>query len=105
MEQEAGECLKTHICVSRLERAKRGEKLWVGGTISYTRIRELVKRDMGYDSDQFGLHSFRAGGATAAANARVPDRLFKRHGRWRSETAKDGYIEDSEKEMLIWDYE
>ena len=22
----------------------------------------------------------------------VPDRLFKRHGRWRSDLAKDGYV-------------
>jgi len=41
---------------------------------------------------EFGL---RAGGVTAAANAGVPDRVFKKHGRWRSESAKDGYIEDS----------
>ena len=41
------------------------------------------------------MHSFKAGGATAAANAGVPDRLFKRHGRWRSEVAKDGYVKDS----------
>ena len=34
-------------------------------------------------------------GATAAANAGVPDRLFKRHGRWASESAKDGYVQDS----------
>ena len=38
--------------------------------------------------------SLRSGGATAAANAGVHDRLFKRHGRWRSETAKDGYVKD-----------
>ena len=44
---------------------------------------------------QFGMHSLRAGGATAAANAGVPDRLFKRHGRWRSESAKDCYVKDS----------
>ena len=25
----------------------------------------------------------------------VPDRLFKRHGRWASESAKDGYVQDS----------
>ena len=37
----------------------------------------------------------RSGGATAAANAKVPDRLFKRHGRWCSESAKDGYVKDS----------
>ena len=51
--------------------------------------------ELGYDSRHFGLHSLRAGGVTAAANAGVPDRLFKRHGRWISESAKDGYVEDS----------
>ena len=50
---------------------------------------------LGYDPDEFGLHSLRAGGATAAANNGVPDRLFKRHGRWKSDGAKDGYVEDS----------
>ena len=50
---------------------------------------------LGMDPLQFGMHSLRAGGATAAANAGVPDRLFKRHGRWRSESAKDGYVKDS----------
>ena len=47
---------------------------------------------LGYDAKQFGLRSLRSGGAKAAANAGVPDRLFKCHGRWRSETAKDGYV-------------
>ena len=55
---------------------------------------------VGLDTKQFGLHSLRAGGATAAANAGVPDRLFKRHGRWRSENAKDGYVKDSVAERL-----
>ena len=66
-------------------------------TCSYTRMRELVRdklSSLGYDASQYGLHSFRAGCATAAANSGVPDRLFKRHGRWRSENAKDGYIKD-----------
>ena len=49
----------------------------------------------------FGLHSLRAGGATAAANAGIPDRLFKRHGRWRSETAKDGYVKDNVDSLLL----
>ena len=30
-----------------------------------------------------------------AANAGVPDRAFKRHGRWKSENAKDGYVKDT----------
>ena len=61
-------------------------------------MRELfmVKlKELGFDASKFGMHSLRSGGASAAANAGVPDRLFKRHGRWRSETAKDGYIKDS----------
>ena len=29
---------------------------------------------------------------TAVANAKVTDKCFKRHGQWRSENAKDGYI-------------
>ena len=43
----------------------------------------------------FGKHSLRSGGATATANAGAPDRLFKRHSRWASESAKDGYVQDS----------
>ena len=42
----------------------------------------------------FSWHSFRHGGASAAASKGVPDRLLKRHGRWRSDSAKDGYIHD-----------
>ena len=55
---------------------------------------------MGWDPSQFGMHSLRAGGATAAGNGGVPDRLFKRHDRWRSETAKDGYVKDSVENRL-----
>jgi pyocin large subunit-like protein len=41
----------------------------------------------------------RSGGASQAANNNVIDRLFKAHGRWRSENAKDGYVKDS---LLSW---
>ena len=77
---------------------KSGERLRSQGSLSYTRLRELFLgklSQLGFDPKQFGLHSLRSGGASAAANAGVPDRLFKRHGRWRSESAKDGYIKDS----------
>ena len=60
------------------------------------------------DISRYGLHGLRAGGASAAANHGVPDRLFKRHGRWRSENAKDGYVRDELNERLkvsqVWDY-
>ena len=61
-------------------------------------MRELLLEKLahvGLDPKSYELHSLRSGGATAAANAGVPDRLFKRHGRWRSENAKDGYVKDS----------
>ena len=51
--------------------------------ISYTRAQEVVLdafSQLGFPSRLFGLHSLRSGGATAAANAGVNDRLFKRHG-------------------------
>ena len=50
---------------------------------------------LGLDRTKFGLHSLRAGGVTAAANHGVCDRLFKKHGRWKSETAKDGYVSEN----------
>ena len=71
--------------------------------MSYTRIREIVLQafaGLGYPKHLFGLHSLRAGGASAAANAGVSDRLFKRHGRWRTDRAKDGYIKDSLESLL-----
>ena len=65
--------------------------------LSYTRCREcLISRLRPIVGNlDIGLHSLRAGGATAAANAQVNERCWKRHGRWRSESAKDGYIADS----------
>jgi hypothetical protein len=44
------------------------------------------------DPKLYGTHSDRRGGATGAAATDVPDRLFKQHGHWRSERAKDLYV-------------
>ena len=30
----------------------------------------------------------------AAASSGVPDQLYKRHGRWKFENTKDGYVGD-----------
>jgi len=71
--------------------------------ISYGRARELILdklASLGLNKKSFGWHSCRAGGASAAANAGIRDRLFKRHGRWKSETAKDGYIKDDINALL-----
>jgi hypothetical protein len=47
-----------------------------------------------------GLHSCRIGGATAAANGHVEDRLFQQHGRWRSTEAMRGYVRPSLVDLL-----
>ena len=72
-----------------------GMRLRPSGGLSYTRVRELVLEmlsGVGLEKSKYGLHSLRAGGARAAANAGVADRWFKGHGHWNSENAKDGYV-------------
>ena len=53
-----------------------------------------------WHTEQFGLHSLRAGGASAAENAGISDHWFKWHGRWLSENAKDGYVKDKLEDRL-----
>jgi len=86
-----------------IQNTKHDETLRESGHISYTGLKDLFKRKMsklGFEAAEFGLHSLRLGGATVAANAGVPDRLFKRHGRWQSKNAKDGYVKDSVENRL-----
>ena len=86
-----------------LIKTKAGSRLRESGSISYTRGRELVLEmlgDIGLDRKKVGLRSFSPRGSSAAANAGIPDRMFKRHGRWKSENAKDGYIKDTLKERF-----
>ena len=48
-----------------------------------------------------GLHSLRVGGASAAVNANVNERCWKRQGRWKPDSAKDGYVADSLESRFI----
>jgi hypothetical protein len=48
----------------------------------------------------FGLHSLRSAGATAEAAAGFEDRLFKKHGRWKTDRDKDGYAKENIVERL-----
>ena len=72
-----------------------------GDHISYGRAREILLENLskiGLDSSKFGMHSMRSGGASQAANCGfVCDRLFKKHGRWKSDSAKDGYVKEKDK--------
>ena len=66
--------------------------------LSYSNATEVFRKRFGEflpNIGQFGLHSFRSGGASEAARRGVGDRCFKRHSRWRSVSAKDRYVSDS----------
>ena len=73
-------------------------------THSYTRARVIIREalsSIGINMNNYGLHSLRSGGTSAAYKGGVPDRLFKVHGRWKSENAKYGYVcEDLDKTIV-----
>ena len=73
------------------------------GVLQYSRARELLRDVLirvGLDPTKYGLHSLRSGGTTAAAAAKVPHRLLKRHGGWHSE-AISCYIQESLDNLLL----
>ena len=84
----------SHYIFRPLSKCRAGYKIVsVNKPISYSRIRGYFKRsfkDIGLDVSQFGTHSLKAGGASAAANAGI--QLFQRHGRWKTVSAKNGYV-------------
>ena len=93
---------KSEVFIFRaITSGKNNESQWLRRTsrpISYTTIKDAILASLtsiGLDARRFGMHSLRAGGATSAANQGVTDRLFKVHGRWRSENSKDHYVKDS----------
>ena len=96
-----------HIAGSKLFRRVQNTKQGVrlrDQPMSYTRAKELLKRELkreGLDASQFGIHSLRSGGASAAAALGIPDRLFQRHGGWRSEKARNNYVEESLDSLLL----
>ena len=66
--------------------------------ISYSTFREGLKSDLTgivEDPTIYSSHSLRSGGATKAANSGVNERMIQRHGRWRSVSSKNMYIDDS----------
>ena len=64
-------------------KTKKGEKLRESGRISYSCLRDQFRKkltELGFPAEEFGLHSQRSGGASATANAKVPDRLLRGMG-------------------------
>ena len=84
--------------------SKQGFKLNLDKPISYTTVRNVLLTDLkniGLYKTQFGLHSLRSRGATAAAHFVINDRLFQKHGRWKSENVKNGYVQRNNLRALL----
>ena len=89
--------------IPSLNKKKNGHVASKSRGISYTRAYEIFKEHIkakNLDPSLYGLHSFRSGGASKAANNGISDRLISKHGRWSTETARDGYIKDSNENRL-----
>ena len=73
------------------------------GKISYTSCREILKnalKQLGFNPDDYGLHSLRSGEITSVVRNScycnsVSERLLKLHGRWKTDATKDMYVEES----------
>ena len=93
------------VFIRGISHSKNGYRLRsVNKPISYATAKEKVitaLMDIGLNSKDYGLHSHRPGGATAAANLGINDRLFKKHGRWKSEMVKDGYVHENLDSLLL----
>ena len=66
-------------------------------------MKGVFRRDLqslGVEPSKFGLHSLRSGGATMVANSGVNDRVFQQNGHWKSEQAKDTYVDDNLEQRL-----
>ena len=82
----------------------KGHFLRPGTKLSYTRAREVILlklKAIGLDTAKLGLHSFRIGGASAAINNDLPHRMVKKHGRWKTDKAKDLYCREDINHQLM----
>lgn len=109
IEQEKCKCTSVisewkHFFIFRLIFRSKGicKLIYKNKKVSYCAARNnilsLIKSVVG--NVNIGLHSLRAGEANVAANSSLDERCLKRHGRWKSESAKDGYIVDSVEKRL-----
>ena len=89
--------------IPRIFKCKKGHKVSKSLGLSYTRAREIFHEFLKPFKEagvRYGLHGLRSGGASEAANNGISDRLISKHGRWKSQNARNGYIKDSMKTKL-----
>ena len=84
--------------IPRLLATKGGHVAHKSHGISYTTAYEQFTafiQPVTENGERFTPHSLRSGGASQAAASGVEERLISKHGRWKSDQARNGYIEDT----------
>ncbi|VDI65147.1 Hypothetical predicted protein [Mytilus galloprovincialis] len=96
------EYMSIFLSHSKTDQYRQGNEILISKGSSQACPLLMYKRYLGLssldvDSDHFVFRPiFRSGGgASAAAKSDVNERCIKRHGRWKSDLSKDGYIADS----------
>ena len=89
---------KEAFLIPKLKRTKNGQIAHKSHGISDTTAREQFAefiKPLTRDTWKFTPHSLRSGGASQAGASGVESRLISKHGRWKSDRARNGYIEDT----------
>ena len=93
---------RSDYLICKLVSTKKGHNVVGAHKLSYSRTRavflELTKPL--FPGCNLGLHGLRAGGATMSATNNTNDRMISKHGRWKCDRARDGYIRPSVDEKL-----
>ena len=78
-------------------KVKGGHKVKGSHPILYTTALDSLRKYLPDTVEPMSIatHSMRSGGATAAANKDVSDRLISKHSRWSTKGSRDRYIKDS----------
>ena len=80
--------------------AQRGGSKPVSKRTMLSRLQKAVQL-LGLPKDMFGLHSFRHGGAAAAASNGVYERMIEAHGRWISDVVRVYHVLCRQKRCLL----
>ena len=92
----------TSYLLCRLAKTKKGHNAIGKHPISYQTARKTFLEHINFlnPENDYGLHSLRSGGATAAANSGIPERLIGKHGRCSSATSREVCIKDAKQQRL-----
>ena len=96
---------ENNYIISRLAKSRSGHRAYGYKPLAESTVRDIFNKDIAPLCDDtqpgdYSLHSMRSGGASAAINHGVSERLIGKHGRWKSGFCRDRYLKDGKKQRL-----